>query len=197
MAVYYGAMTSGQAEQFEVLDEQGHKTGQLLDRATVHRQQLWHEVANVWILNEKGEVLLQLRGPDVDLNPNVWDVAVGTHVRPNEEPTLAAQRCLQAELGITIMPDNIKHLFNMQSANPLPDGRFHKVLGHVFLVKRTIELRDFTFDHTKIAQLAWRPLVDVMAEIGSTEPAVAYHPRPGDYYPRLFEALQAETEAPS
>jgi len=190
-------MTSGQSEQFEVLDEQGHKTGRILDRQTVHQQQLWHEVANVWVLNEKGEVLLQLRGPRVDLNPNVWDVAVGTHVRPGEDPTLAAQRCLQTELGITITSDNIKHLFNLQSANPLSDGRFHKVLGHVFLVKRDINLDAFTFDHDKIARLAWRPLIDVMAEVGGTESAVIYHPRPGDYYPKLFDALQAESTAAS
>ena len=183
---------SGQDEQFEVLDEQGHKTGQILDRETVHQQQLWHEVANVWIINSRGEVLLQLRGPKVDLNPDVWDVAVGTHVMPGEDPAVAAQRSVQAELGVTLTPENIKHLFNLQSANPLPDGRFHKVLGHVFLVKRDIDLNDFTFDHDKIAQLQWKPLVNVMAEVGSSETSNQYHVRPGNYYPKLFEALQAE-----
>jgi isopentenyldiphosphate isomerase len=183
---------SGDSEQFEVLDEQGHKTGRLLDRETVHAQQLWHEVVNVWLLNTKGDVLLQLRGPNVDLNPNVWDVAVGTHVRPNEDPTLAAQRCLQSELGITITPDNIKHLFNIQSANPLPDGKFHNVLGHVFLVKRDLDIQEFTYDTNKVAKLVWRSLVEVMAEIGSSETSGNYHPRPGEYYPKLLEALQAE-----
>ena len=183
---------SGPDVQFEVLDENGHKTGQLLDRAAVHAQQLWHEVVNVWLMNDKGEVLLQLRGPDVDLNPGVWDVAVGTHIRPGEDPTIAAQRCLYGELGVTIATDNIKHLFNLQSANPLPDGRFHKVLGHVFLVKRPLELSDFTYDRGKIAQLVWKPMIDVMAEVGSTETGTKYHQRPGNYYPRLFEALQAE-----
>ncbi len=187
-----GTDQSLQSEQYEVLDDAGHKTGQLLDRASVHQQQLWHEVANVWIINSQGEVLLQLRGPGVDLNPNVWDVAVGTHVRPNEDPTIAAQRCLQTELGVTIAPDNIKHLFNLQSSNPLPDGTFHKVLGHVFIVKRDINLQDFTYDTNKIAQLEWKPLVDVMAEVGSSEAGSRYHPRPGNYYPKLFEALQAE-----
>ncbi len=183
---------SGEQEQFEVLDAQGHKTGQLLDRQAVHAQQLWHEVANVWVMNNKGDVLLQLRGPNVDLNPNVWDVAVGTHVRPNEDPTIAAQRCLQTELGITITPDNIKHLFNIQSSNPLPDGSFHNVLGHVFLVKRDLDLQDFTYDSSKVTKLIWKPLIEVMAEVGSSETASAYHPRPGEYYPKLFEALQAD-----
>ncbi|HEV7453711.1 MAG TPA: NUDIX domain-containing protein [Candidatus Saccharimonadales bacterium] len=178
--------------QFEVLDDQGHKTGQILGREEVHEQQLWHEVANVWIVNNSGEVLLQLRGPHVDVNPNLWDAAVGTHVRPGEDPTVAAQRCLQTELGLTITPEQLRHLFNIQSANPMADGVFHKVLGHVFLLKRDIDLADCTVDSNKITQLAWRPLMQVMAEVGGSDTADKYLPRAGTYYPQLFEALESE-----
>lgn len=185
---------SGGTDAFEVLDEQGHKTGQILDRAAVHAQELWHEVVNVWIINSRGEVLLQLRGPDVDLNPDVWDVAVGTHVRPGEDPTAAAQRCLQTELGVTITPENLQHLFNIQSANPIQHGKTHRVLGHVFLLKRDIRLDEFTYDDTKIAKLEWQPLIAVMAEVGSTEGAAKFFPRAGNYYTKLFDALQAEMQ---
>lgn len=179
---------------YEVLDAQGHKTGQILSKEIVHEQQLWHEVANVWIVNTKDDVLLQLRGPKIDLNPNVWDVAVGTHVRPGEDPTAAAQRCLQSELGITITAEQLKHLFNIQSENPFGEKRVHRVLGHVFLLKRDIDLAECTVDPDKIAKLEWRPLVQVMADIGSTESAASYFPRAGDYYPQLFDALQQTGE---
>lgn len=180
------------SDYFEVLDDQGHKTGKLVDRATVHAQQLWHEVVNVWIINNHGDVLLQLRGPSVDVAPNVWDVAIGTHVRPSEDPVAAAQRCLQSEMGIAITSENLKHLFNIQSANPLPGGGFHKVLGHVFLLKKDIALNQLTIDPGKIAKLEWRPLIDVMAQMGNPETAKQYFDRPGTYFPQLFEALQAE-----
>lgn len=41
-------------QQYEVLDDAGHKTGRLLDRGSVHKQELWHEVANVWVVNARG-----------------------------------------------------------------------------------------------------------------------------------------------
>lgn len=185
-------MGGSRVDQYEVLDDAGHKTGQMLDRTEVHAKQLWHEVANVWIVNTKGEVLLQLRSPEVELCPNVWDVAVGTHVRPGEDPLAAAVRCLRSELGIVILPENIKHLFNIQAANPMADGRKHRVLGHVFLLKYDVNPADITVDEHKIAQLAWKPLVEVMAELGGSETAAAYFPREGAYYPQLFDALQAE-----
>ncbi len=178
--------------EFEVLDEQGHKTGQILSRQEVHDKELWHSTVNVWILNSRGEVLLQLRGKEVELNPNTWDVAIGTHVRPGEDPNDAALRCLQTELGLVATQDQIKHLFNIQSANMTEGGKMHRTLGHVFLLKRDMDINDFEFDSKKIAMLVWRPLVAVMGEVGGTDTSSSYYPRSDDYYPQLFDALQAE-----
>jgi isopentenyl-diphosphate delta-isomerase len=182
----------GTLQQYEVLDEAGHKTGELLDAGEVHKQELWHEVSNVWIVNNRGDVLLQLRSPKVELCPGVWDVAVGTHVHPGEEPAAAAVRGLASELGITVLPENLKHLFNIQAANPMQNGTTHKVLGHVFLLKQDAELGDLKVDTERISELSWQPLVKVMADIGGTETKSQYFPREGAYYPQLFDALTAE-----
>ncbi|HSX32991.1 MAG TPA: NUDIX domain-containing protein [Candidatus Saccharimonadales bacterium] len=179
-------------QHYEVLDDQGHKTGQLLDTAEVHKQGLWHETVNVWIMNPKGEVLLQLRAPNVELAPGTWDVAVGTHVRPSEDPANAALRCLQSEVGITVTPNQLKHLFNIQSATDMPNGTTHRVLGHVFLLKRDLQTQDLTYDQDKITELTWQPIEAVMAEVGGAESVKKYFPRPGDYFPQLFDALMAE-----
>ncbi len=180
------------SQAFEVLDDQGHKTGQVLDRQTVHEQELWHETVNVWIINTKGEALLQLRGEHVELHPGKWDVAIGTHVRPQEDPTDAAVRCLQTELGVAITKEQLKHLFNIQSVNPTENGKMHRTLGHVFLLTRDMDLSEFTYDTEKIAQLVWKPLLTVMGEVGGADTANTYYPRPGNYFPQLFDALQAE-----
>ena len=181
-------------QQFEVLDDWGHATGQSLPRAAVHERELWHSTVNVWILNSKGEVLLQLRGAKMELNPNTWDVAIGTHVRPGEDPTEAALRCLQTELGVTVAKDQLKHLFNIQSANSSEGSKLHRTLGHVFLLKRDLDINDFEYDPEKIAMLVWRPLIAVMGEVGSTDTAASFYPRSGDYYPKLFDAFQAEMQ---
>ncbi|HSX32687.1 MAG TPA: NUDIX domain-containing protein [Candidatus Saccharimonadales bacterium] len=178
----------------EVLDEEGHKTGQIMERQMVHTQQLWHEIVNVWIMNATGEVLLQLRSPKVELNPGMWDVAVGTHVKPAEDPYVAAIRCVQNELGMAIQHDELRHLFNIQTANPLPDGKVHKVLGHVFLLKRDINLDDLVINPDKVTELAWKPMMDVISEIGSEGGAQKYYPRQGNYYPQLFDALQTQSD---
>lgn len=177
-------------EQYEVLDENGHKTGKILDRVTIHQQELWHEVVNVWIINTRGEILMQLRAPEVELSPNVWDVTVGTHLRPGEAPTDAAVRCMRTELGLQVLEAELEHLFNIQCANPMPNGTTHKVLGHVFMINKGVDLKEITFDSKKVTRFSWVPLNELMVGIGGTETKNQYFPRANNYYPQLFEAFQ-------
>lgn len=183
-------MTTSATTQYEVLDEHGLPTGQILDRETVHKDQLWHAVVNVWIINSKNELLMQLRAPGADLFPNVWDVSIGTHLQPQESPVVAALRCLQTELGVSATTEKLEHLFNVQSANPMANNTFHKVLGHVFLLQQDLNLVDVHVDPAKISRLEWVPLTKVMSEIGNDETKSQYLPRANNYYPQLFEALQ-------
>jgi isopentenyldiphosphate isomerase len=180
-----------QEPHYEVLDDHGHKTGEILGRSAVHQRELWHEVANVWIINSRGELLMQLRAPEVELSPNVWDVTVGTHLRPGEDPLAAASRALQDEFNLTTSSDEFKHLFNSQSPNPMPNGRTHKVLGHVFLLQKDVDINNLTLNPARITRLAWVPLNKLMMEIGSAETRKNYFPRANDYYPQLFEAFQS------
>lgn len=179
------------AELYDVLDDDGHKTGERIDLPTIHKTERWHEVVNVWVINSRGELLMQLRAPNVELSPNVWDVTVGTHMRPGEEPLNAATRVLFSELGLQIMPEKLKHLFNAQAANPMPNGTLHKVVGHVFLLEQDIDIASLHVNTEKIAQIAWVPLNKLMMDIGGEETKKQYFPRASNYYPRLFEAFQA------
>jgi isopentenyldiphosphate isomerase len=177
--------------QYEVLDDQGLATGQLLDQATVHAKELWHAVVNVWIVNSKGELLMQLRAPSVELSPNVWDVSAGSHLRPGETPQAAAQRCLQSELGITATPEELRHLFNIQCANPMPNNIVHKVLGHVFLVQKDLDAAAMLYNTKTITRLGWVPLMQFMTDVGNSATKQQYFPRSNNYYPQLFNALQS------
>jgi isopentenyldiphosphate isomerase len=178
-------------DKYEVLDEAGHKTGEILDKTIVHQQGLWHEVVNAWVVNSRGDILMQLRGPHVELSPGVWDVTAGTHLHLQEEPVDAAVRALKAEIGLTVAADQLKHLFNIQCANPMPNGTTHKVLGHVFLLHQDVDINSLAVDEKKITELAWVPLNTLMMELGGAETKNKYFPRANNYYPQLFEAFQS------
>jgi len=48
-------------EYFDVLNENGEYTGQIESREKCHKEGLWHKAVTVFIINSKGQVLLQKR----------------------------------------------------------------------------------------------------------------------------------------
>jgi len=59
-------------EFFDVLDEHGDFTGEVLSRDECHKRGLWHKAAVVFIVsNDNQRVLLQLRGANKKLWPNL------------------------------------------------------------------------------------------------------------------------------
>ncbi len=58
-------------EYLDVLDENGNKTGKTMAYSLVHRNGYWHKAVHTWIVNDKNEILLQKRSPDVDNHPNM------------------------------------------------------------------------------------------------------------------------------
>jgi len=77
-------------------------------------------VAGVFILNTKGEIVLQLRSKNSFRYPLHWDCTGAGHVSSGEDYTTAAQRELYEETGIkTDLTFLGKHYIE------LPDGRKH------------------------------------------------------------------------
>jgi len=70
------------------------------ERKTVHSSTLWHRGIHVFIFNNKGELLVQLRSPIKDKYPNTYDCSISGQVNFGESYEETAIRELEEELGI-------------------------------------------------------------------------------------------------
>lgn len=61
-------------EYFDLLDENGNKTGNIKLRSEVHRDGDWHKAVHIWIINDEGEILLQRRCATKESYPNMLDI---------------------------------------------------------------------------------------------------------------------------
>ena len=59
-------------ELIDIVDENNKLTGQVEDRWVAYNKGLWRRTVSCWIMNEKGEVLLQKRTANKIRNPNKW-----------------------------------------------------------------------------------------------------------------------------
>ena len=98
------------AEYFDILDENGNKTGERKLRSEVHRDGDWHRAVHIWIINQNGEVLLQRRSPNKDSNPNMLDISCAGHLSAGDESLEGAIRELKEELGLDVRPNELQFI---------------------------------------------------------------------------------------
>jgi isopentenyldiphosphate isomerase len=80
------------SEYFEIYNEKNMCLG-LAKRNICHgNPKLCHKTVHVIIFNDKGEILLQKRSFNKDIQPGKWDSAVGGHINPGEHIEKAARR---------------------------------------------------------------------------------------------------------
>jgi len=84
--------TDPQDEVFDVVNENDEVVGEAT-RGEVHKNpKLIHRVVHTWILNDKGEILIQQRSLTKDKSPGKWDISCGGHVQKDHDPEMTAKR---------------------------------------------------------------------------------------------------------
>ena len=94
-------------ELFDVLNEKGEYTGRVETREICHKEGLWHKAVVLFIINSKGQVLLQKRSPYKKLWANMWDITAGGHVLTGEFGFQAIIRECKEEIGIELEKNDI------------------------------------------------------------------------------------------
>lgn len=139
-------------EHIDTLDEHGIPTGKTRTRAEIHRDGDWHRAAHVWMLNDRGEVLIQKRSPTIDLFRDHWDVSLAGHVRSGEESRAAAVRELEEELGVSAEPHELEFLGTVRSK--LNDGgNRENQFVDVYLFRHTLDVRAVERQKSEVGEI--------------------------------------------
>ena len=101
-------------ELLDVFDENGNFTGVSKPRQKVHEEGLWHKIACVFIINSKGEVLMQKRSEFKMTNPNGWTCSASGHVDAGENALTGALRELEEEIGLNCDLEDLKVLIEKE-----------------------------------------------------------------------------------
>lgn len=104
-------------EFFDILDEQGNKTGKIKKREDVHRDGDWHKSVHIWIVNDKNEVLLQKRSPNKDSHPNMWDISCAGHLIAGDTSISGALREAKEELGLDLCSSQLQLIGQRKKAS--------------------------------------------------------------------------------
>ena len=87
-------------EFFPVVDEEGNVIDKASRKLCHSGSFLLHPVVHLHVLNAEGELYMQKRADNKDIQPGKWDTSVGGHVDFGEPVNRALLREAREELGI-------------------------------------------------------------------------------------------------
>lgn len=131
-------------EFVEMFDNKRKPLSKTVERYT-HIPGEYSQGSHVWIMNSKGELLIQKRTPTKKLYPNLWSITSGgTDVG---ETTLdTAYREVKEELGINLKPEELELMMSYKRNHDFVD---------VYLARKDIELEEITMQKEEVADVKW------------------------------------------
>ena len=130
-----------------------------MPKMEAHKKAVLHRAFSVFILNKKGELLLQQRAWEKYHSPGLWTNSCCSHQRKGESNLEAGNRRLEEEMG---MEADLEELFSFIYKAPFDNGLTEHELDHVLLGYSD---SDPNINSDEVAAFRWAPLETIAAEM--------------------------------
>jgi 8-oxo-dGTP pyrophosphatase MutT (NUDIX family) len=120
------------------------------------------KVAILWLINEKGELLLAKRASTMESDAGVWGTSVAGRIKDNETPLAAIVREAKEELGLS--SNRITPIFLHEDKHNHQDGEIREF--SVFYARvNTNFINDLTLDPNEVEEVRWFSIKELKALI--------------------------------
>ena len=157
-------------EYLDVCTEDGQPTGEIIERAAAHREDICHRTAHVWVIRKeegKIQILMQKRAADKDSFPNRYDTSSAGHIPAGSEPADSAVRELNEELGIAAAAAELRFAGTFRNhyetefyGKPFRDNE----ISFVYVYDRPVDTGCLVLQKEEVACVEWFDLEYVREE---------------------------------
>lgn len=165
-------------EYFDIVDEAGLPTGEIVSRADAHEQGIRHRTAHVWVIREvdgRTQVLLQKRARNKDSFPGCFDTSSAGHIPAGCEPPASALRELQEELGIEAQREDLTFIgtFHIRYEKEFYGKLFRdNEVSSVFLYRKAVDETALVLQAEEVEEVRWFDLEELTALRKRNDPSV-------------------------
>lgn len=149
-----------QQEYLDLYDENNQPLNITKPRSEIHSGAFWHRTAVIFIINDSNELLIHLRSPHKDLNPNRWDTKFGGHVLAGSDYDTTIISELEQEIGLNVSLEDLKsigiHKYN---------GKNNLEHMKAFVYKFNGDVATLKFNDQEVVEVKWMPLSDILPSI--------------------------------
>lgn len=135
-------------EKWQVYDENGNEINKIVSDNSELYMGEYHLAVEVWIINSRGQILLQQRSYEMPILPGYWGLTTG-RVQLGEDSLTGCLREVQEELGIALKQNEPQFLCRI----PRQDDTH--LLWDLYLVQKDVETSNLTLQVEEVAQAKW------------------------------------------
>jgi isopentenyldiphosphate isomerase len=172
----------------QLLNEYGEPTAQTRGYKEVHQKGLLHRTVHVWLLNSKGQLLLQKRAKEVALYPGQWDVSVAGHLVSPQSSQEGAQAETKQELTLTLPSSAFQYLFTVREDVTVHNGVHYieNAFSDVYLARSEYDVKKFRIRPYEVDEVRWLDMEEFKKwMVGAGEPLAPRY----EEYEKLLEYL--------
>lgn len=162
-------------EYFDLLDENGNKTGKTKLRTEVHRDGDWHKAVHIWIINDNGEILLQRRCATKDSNPNMLDISSAGHLTAGDESLTGAIRELKEELNLDIKPEELQFIKTLKRSSKYTATFINNEFDDLYILRTNKKIEDMKFQKEEISEIFFVPYKKFKEMVNNKQPDLLMH----------------------
>jgi len=145
-------------ERVILVNEQDEELG-TMPKMEAHERAILHRAFSIFIMNDKGETMLQQRAADKYHSPLLWTNTCCSHQRQGESNLQAGKRRLFEEMGFET---ELNELFSFIYKAPFDNGLTEHELDHVMLGYFE---DDPTINRLEVADWKWMKPSDIKEDI--------------------------------
>lgn len=147
-------------ELWNVYDQYRHITERIHERGVEMKDGDYHIVVHVWILNDKGQFLIQKRQPWKKGWSDMWDCSAAGSAILGDCSEQAAVREAKEELGIDLDIASGERLFTVKFSCGFDD---------IWLVRQNIAIEDLILQEEEVADAKWASADEIKDMIAAGE----------------------------
>ena len=178
-------------EEYDVLNEKGEYIGKTETREKCHKEGLWHKAVVVFIINSKGQVLLQKRSASKKMWPNMWDITAGGHVLSGEFGFQAILRESKEELGIELNKSDITFIGAGISTN-IKGDIINKHFNEYYVANKEIDETKLKLQEEEVSEVRWIDKDEIIAKIKDNYNGITDKEGCWEYLIKYYEWLEKQ-----
>lgn len=138
-------------ELWDIYDENRKLTGRTIIRGDKLKENEFHLVVHIWVVNSKGEFLIQKRAPTVQLCPGLWATTGGCAIE-GDDSYCACVREMSEEVGI---------IPNMEEAEILLSLKRTDFFYDIWLIRQDFDISMCKLLVEEVSEVKWATISEI------------------------------------